>query len=59
VVSEYNEFIWPGPDLRRAPTGDDSSVAYGLLPPGFFQAVRQALLATIADGGARPVKRIE
>ena len=27
VLSEWNEFIWPGPDLRRAPGAEDSSVA--------------------------------
>lgn len=59
VILEYNEFIWPGPDLRRAPGGDDSSVAYGMLPPGLFQAVRQALLRVIADGKARSVPRTE
>src|ERR1700761_988956 len=37
VVSEYNEFIWPGPDLRPVPGGDDGSISYGLLPPGLFE----------------------
>jgi hypothetical protein len=32
VLSEWNEFIWPGLDLRRVPAADDSSVAYGMLP---------------------------
>ena len=32
VLSEWNEFIWPGPDLRRLPGADESSVAYGMLP---------------------------
>jgi hypothetical protein len=59
VVSEYNEFVWPGPDLRRAPGADDSSVAYGLLPAGLFEAVRRALLETVGTGKARPVRRTE
>ncbi len=33
VLSESNLFDWPGPDLRRVGDRDDSSVAYGLLPP--------------------------
>ena len=59
VISEYNEFVWPGPDLRRAPGADDSSVAYGLLPPGLFAVVRRALLAVIAAGSIRSVSRSE
>ena len=31
VVSEWNEFIWPGPDPRRLPNSDDSTVAYAVL----------------------------
>jgi hypothetical protein len=34
VVSEWNEFVWPGPDLRRAPGGDERSAAYGMLAAG-------------------------
>ena len=35
VLTEANDFIWPGPDLRPAVVGDLSSVAYGMLPPAF------------------------
>jgi hypothetical protein len=59
VVSEYNEFIWPGPDLRPVPGGTDGSIAYGFLPPGLFESVRQALLRTTAARATRPVKRTE
>ena len=37
VLSEWNEFIWPGPDLRRLPNADDASVAYGMLPPSLLR----------------------
>jgi hypothetical protein len=33
ILSESNLFDWPGPDLRRIGDHDDSSVAYGFLPP--------------------------
>jgi hypothetical protein len=33
ILSEWNEFAWPGPDLRRATGGDEAAVAYGMLPP--------------------------
>jgi len=43
VLTEANDFIWPGPDLRPAVTGDLSSVAYGFLPPKFMQTVHERL----------------
>jgi hypothetical protein len=43
VVSEGNEFLWPGYDLRKIPHTD--RYAYGLLPPRFFDQVRTAVLA--------------
>ena len=42
VLSESNLFDWPGPDLRRVGDRDDSSVAYGMLPPRLFAALRRA-----------------
>jgi hypothetical protein len=59
VVTEYNEFVWPGPDLRPIPDSVDGSVAYGLLPPRLFEAVRNALLENIRGQRTRPVKRTE
>jgi hypothetical protein len=44
VLSEANDFIWPGPDLRPAVNGDPSTVAYGMLPPGFMKELRERLL---------------
>jgi hypothetical protein len=43
VVTEANDFIWPGPDLRPAVVGELNSVAYGFLPPKFMQALRERL----------------
>jgi hypothetical protein len=59
VLSEWNEFVWPGPDLRRAPGSDESSVAYGMLPPGFFAAIRDRFLALATTRQARRVPRTE
>lgn len=59
VLSEWNEFVWPGPDLRRAPGGDESSVAYGMLPPGLFATIRDRFLALVTARGARRVPRTE
>lgn len=44
VLSEANDFIWPGPDLRPAVNGDLSSVVYGVLPSGFMRVLRERLL---------------
>jgi hypothetical protein len=57
VLSEWNDFAWPGPDLRRAPGADDSSIAYGMLPPRLFAAVRDRFLLLVRAGTAGPVKR--
>jgi hypothetical protein len=59
VLSEWNEFIWPGPDVRRAPAGDASSVAYGMLPPGLFATIRDRFLALAMTRRARRVPRTE
>jgi hypothetical protein len=59
VVSEWNEFVWPGPDLRRAPGEDESSVAYGILPPGLFATIRDRFLALARQSGPRRVTRTE
>ncbi len=57
VLSEWNEFIWPGPDLRRVPGADDSAVVYGMLPPKLFMQIRDRLVALIQSHEARPVRR--
>jgi hypothetical protein len=44
VITEANEFIWPGPDLRPVPGRELSTVAYGALPPRFFAHVRDKFL---------------
>jgi hypothetical protein len=43
IVSEGNEFDWPGFDLRKIPGRD--SYDYGFLPPRFFAQVLSAFLA--------------
>jgi len=57
VLDEANDFIWPGPDLRPALAGDLSTVAYGMLPPGFMSVLRDRLLARYRQKRIRPVTR--
>lgn len=59
VITEANEFAWPGPDLRPLPGRDDSTVVHGTLPPKFFAHVRDRFLGRIADAKAQMVKRTD
>ena len=45
IVSEGNDFVWPGPDLRFLPGSGAESATYGFLPPLLFRAVRYRSLA--------------
>ena len=44
VITEANEFLWPGPDLRPVSGGDASTIDYGPFPPRFFALVRDKFL---------------
>ena len=57
VLSEWNEFVWPGPDLRRLPGEDVASIAYGILPPGLFASVRNGFLELLKSRRAKSVRR--
>ena len=57
VVSEGNDFIWPGPDLRPMAGQGPESVAYGFLPPRLFQVVRDRLLARVRANRASLTQR--
>ena len=59
VLSEGNEFTWPGPDLRPQPGGDLGTVAYGFLPPRLFNMVRERFVALARMGSAKRVQRTE
>ena len=59
VLSESNLFDWPGPDLRRIGDRNDSSVAYGFLPPRLFAELQRRFLALEAAGLSRRVSRTE
>jgi hypothetical protein len=44
VVTETNDFLWPGPDLRPVPGLRPGRFDYGMLPPRFFAHVRDKIL---------------
>ena len=47
ITTEMNQFVWPGPDIRKAPSGQQS---YGLMPAALFNKVRTQLLTNQARG---------
>lgn len=59
VLSEANQFIWPGFDLRFSKPGDASSVAYGELPANFFRDLRTAFAKAFREKRARFVPRTQ
>jgi hypothetical protein len=44
VVTETNDFLWPGPDLRPISRNKPDTFAYGTLPPRFYAHVRDKIL---------------
>jgi hypothetical protein len=57
MLTEANQFTWPGPDLRMARNGDPSSVVCGLLPDHLFERVRTTFLAALKANKAQLVPR--
>jgi PemK-like, MazF-like toxin of type II toxin-antitoxin system len=44
VVTETNDFLWPGPDLQPISRSRPARYDYGMLPPRFFAHVRDRIL---------------
>jgi hypothetical protein len=59
VISEYNDFVWPGPDLRPAAHDKGGAISYGLLPGSLFEKVRTAWLELAMKRCSSPVRRTE
>lgn len=59
IVSEGNDFVWPGPDLRFLPGQGAETAAYGYLPPVVFRAVRDRFLARYRERRIELVQRNE
>ena len=59
IVSEANDFVWPGPDLRPVAGLGPASAAYGLLPPSLFRVVREWFIACARAQSAGLVRRGE
>jgi hypothetical protein len=59
ILSEFNEFVWPGFDLAQVPGRTPQTVAYGYLTPGFFAKVRDRWLALDAAAKSESIPRDE
>jgi hypothetical protein len=57
ILSEFNEFVWPGFDLRIIPGRVPPTMAYGFLTPGFFTTLRDRWLALDAARKSKSVPR--
>jgi hypothetical protein len=55
IVSEGDQFVWPGYDLRKTPGSDRYD--YGFLPPKLFQSILDAFRAWHRANKARLVSR--
>lgn len=44
IVTETNDFLWPGPDLQPVPGTQPTRFDYGMLPPRFFTHIRDRIL---------------
>ena len=51
ILDEFNEFTWPGFDLRPVP-GKPSRYDYGFLPPGLFARIIDRVLDLRRTGRA-------
>lgn len=47
VTTEINQFIWPGPDIRKSPSGEQT---YGKLPRILFEKAKEQLLYNHSEG---------
>jgi hypothetical protein len=55
IVTEGNEFLWPGYDLRKIPHTDRYD--YGFLPPRFFNHVLETFIVWSRAGRGRLASR--
>jgi hypothetical protein len=55
VVTEGNEFVWPGYDLRKTAKADRYD--FGFLPPRLFTQIRDVFVAVHKAGQAKTTSR--
>lgn len=56
IVSEVNQFVWPGFDLRPVP-GSTDRFDYGFLPPLLFEKIKSGMLDLVVKRRTRITMR--
>jgi hypothetical protein len=59
ILSEVNDFMWPGPDLTAIPGSTPLRFDYGTLPPGFFRLIRGKLIDLARRRRTQKIRRTE
>ncbi len=59
ILTETNDFTWPGVDLRPIPGQAERRFDHGLLPPKLFQQVKQGVLQHYTERKLARVERDE
>jgi hypothetical protein len=59
VVTETNDFLWPGPDIRPVSRSKSEQFHYGMLPPKFYAIVRDKILQAHLHRRLNRVERTE
>ena len=60
VVTETNDFLWPGPDLQPVPnTRPPTRFDYGILPPRFYAHIRDRIMQAYERRTLKQVPRSE
>ena len=44
MLTETNDFLWPGPDLKPISRSQPANFEFGMLPPRFYAHLRELLL---------------
>jgi hypothetical protein len=57
VLDEVNDFVWPGFDLRTIPGTSPARIDYGVLPPAFFDHIRDAFVNLYRAKVVKSVRR--
>lgn len=59
VVTETNDFLWPGPDLKPISGSKPNRFDYGMLPPRFFVHLRERILQAHQHRSLERISRTE
>ncbi len=59
MLTEANQFVWPGPDLKPINRNQPTNVAFGPLPYALFEEIRRKFIGVLRQRCAYIVPRTE